>query len=248
MKKVAKVFFVIGIIGIVVSIIYFGIGNSNRSKFEEMRNKSNIAYTEYKDYCEKYNEDRYNRNKYAEKRDKAYEEYKNYDKEYDRYFKEWRQADTVKIGTSVATVISIVIGIGLEVLSRIREKKGRDAFYKVLLGVGIFIIVAGAIGTIWLIYVVEEEIAVICSLLCGGIGGNIIWGYVTYKILNGKKYSFLWGFLLGIIGIIVSACMRNSNGINNRNKYEDLTKLQKLKEDGAITDVEFEEEKAKILK
>ena len=34
----------------------------------------------------------------------------------------------------------------------------------------------------------------------------------------------------------------------NGNKYEDLERLQKLKEDGAITEAEFEAEKQKLLR
>ena len=35
---------------------------------------------------------------------------------------------------------------------------------------------------------------------------------------------------------------------SNSNKYEELERLQKLKENGAITEAEFETQKAKILK
>ena len=96
------------------------------------------------------------------------------------------------------------------------------------------------------------------ALISSAIGSWFILGYVTYKILPNNKYGFLWGFFLGIIGIIVAAILKSktntatnsnsNNSINNdSNKYDDLARLQKLKEAGAITDMEFEEEKKKIL-
>ena len=59
-----------------------------------------------------------------------------------------------------------------------------------------------------------------------------------------------WSFL-GWVGALIWACiLPEQNNTNNQynNKYEDLAKLQKLKEDGAITEIEFEIEKQKILK
>ena len=47
-------------------------------------------------------------------------------------------------------------------------------------------------------------------------------------------------------------CLKDKSGEisenNNINKYEELEKLQKLKESGAITDIEFEVEKQKLLR
>ena len=81
-----------------------------------------------------------------------------------------------------------------------------------------------------------------CGCLCEYLGN-----------LKGQKGCFLYGLLLGIIGIIIVLCLKDKSGeINNSNKgaskYEDLAKLQKLKESGAITDVEFEIEKQKLLR
>ena len=65
------------------------------------------------------------------------------------------------------------------------------------------------------------------------------------------------GGLIGVAGAIFDLVTRNYV-MNNKdvlmgkttsnNKYEDLEKLQKLKNSGAINEVEFEIEKAKILK
>ena len=69
---------------------------------------------------------------------------------------------------------------------------------------------------------------------------------------KGQKGCFLYGLLLGIIGIIIVICLKDKSeeikNNNNANKYEQLTKLQQLKNSGAITDVEYEIEKAKLLK
>ena len=48
--------------------------------------------------------------------------------------------------------------------------------------------------------------------------------------------------------VIISICIRQKNNINSNNKYEYIEKLENLKNNGTITDVEFEREKSKILK
>ena len=55
----------------------------------------------------------------------------------------------------------------------------------------------------------------------------------------------VWAFLDTDKGITVST---TNNVVSNTNKYEDLEKLMKLKESGVLTEVEFEIEKAKLLK
>ncbi len=94
------------------------------------------------------------------------------------------------------------------------------------------------------------------------LGGNIIifiWGVFTLifslvskKIGESKNiaYGFYLGWFLGIIGLLIVMILPNENikNIYNHNKYEDLGKLQKLKEIGAISEIEFEKEKQKLLK
>lgn len=53
----------------------------------------------------------------------------------------------------------------------------------------------------------------------------------------------IWAFI-DTDGSKADSMFRNVGG----NKYEDLERLQRLRESGAITDVEFEIEKAKLLK
>lgn len=90
----------------------------------------------------------------------------------------------------------------------------------------------------WLVFLI---IWVSCGILCEYLGN-----------LKGQKGCFLYGFLLGVIGIIIVLCLKNKSGEieeqNKGNKYDALIKLQELKESGAITDIEFEVEKQKLLK
>lgn len=84
---------------------------------------------------------------------------------------------------------------------------------------------------------------------------------IIFLVLN----IFIGG-LIGIAGAIYDLVVRNyvlnnqnillgntstgsnTNYSNNGNKYEDLEKLMKLKQDGILTDTEFEIEKQKILR
>lgn len=233
MKKVAKVFLIIGIVCLIITGICFIITKVNENK----------ADNAYKDY---------NSVKYG---DNDYYTYRN------TYYKYTGAGSRAFSGTIIAGISAgtfIILGIALNVLNRVKEKKGRDFFYKVLLGIGLFIIVAGIIGTIigaiidsWFL----KEGGWLLAFACGSIGGSFIWGYVTYRLMKGKDYSFLLGFILGIIGVVIAIVKRtdkqeetNSNNISSSNKYEDLEKLQKLKESGVITEAEFKAEKAKLLK
>lgn len=84
---------------------------------------------------------------------------------------------------------------------------------------------------------------------------GLIWAYLS-KFIGIKKgiYSgYVWGYFLGIIGFIVVCVLpgedkEEGKQQSNSNKYEDIAKLQKLREQGAITEAEFEVEKAKLLK
>lgn len=64
--------------------------------------------------------------------------------------------------------------------------------------------------------------------------------------------NFLLGWtFIGWAGTLVWAFIdTNGNKIlkNNSNKYDDIAKLNQLKQSGAITEIEFEIEKSKILK
>ena len=113
----------------------------------------------------------------------------------------------------------------------------------------------------------EESVFTIVAILVGVlliVAGIVLYflpSIIAYKKGHANKgiillINFLLGWtFLGWAGTLVWAFIdtdgtatknltRNIGG----NKYEDLAKLQKLKEDGTITDVEFEIEKQKLLR
>lgn len=83
-----------------------------------------------------------------------------------------------------------------------------------------------------------------------GIGIWTMCGYITKKILPNNKRSFSIGFVLGIIGIIVVIIIKNSqnNSKVDTDIYDALEKIKQLKDNGTITETEFEIEKNKLLK
>lgn len=320
MKKVAKIFFIIGIVTAIVAGICFIFAKTNKSKYDEVCEKYNEAcekrdeadsiknelicecvelYCEYTEADEEASDlyEKYVRAKYGDENEIGYlekveelkekwhskldeatnlkneyekssEQFDEQEKERKKYYEEAAAArdtyDTVgkyylhkysnaltgAIWAGITAGASVVLGIALTILNKIREKKGRDIFYKVLLGIGIFIIIVGIIvGTI-IMMVDDIDRGMIFAFICGSVSGTFIWGYVTYKILNGKEKSFLWGFLLGLIGVIIAICIKGKNkkNISNGNKYEDFMKLKTLKEDGIITEEEFNKEKERVLK
>lgn len=84
---------------------------------------------------------------------------------------------------------------------------------------------------------------------------GFIWGLICEAAGSSKNVSGFWlGFFLGFLGLIIVLCssprpskdeMENKK---NFDKYDQLEKLNKLKESGAISEDEFEYEKSKILK
>ena len=98
-------------------------------------------------------------------------------------------------------------------------------------------------------------------LIVGSIVLYFLPSIIAYKKQHTNKgiillINFLLGWtFLGWAGCIVWAFLDTEGTTTNKvfrnvggNKYEDLSKLQKLKECGAITDVEFEIEKQKLLR
>ena len=111
-------------------------------------------------------------------------------------------------------------------------------------------------------YGFDEEYYI--GLIIGCIIWGVIWGAVAHAIGKSKGIKgFWWGFFLGIIGIIVVACMQpkqtnpgqsyvvqsqnNTQSSSGDDKYDKLKKLAELKDQGALTEEEFEKEKAKLL-
>lgn len=104
-------------------------------------------------------------------------------------------------------------------------------------------------------------ILLIILLAVGGIALYFLPSIIAYKRGHANKgiillINFLLGWtFLGWAGSLVWAFIdtdgsKTSNMTRNigGNKYEDLARLQKLKETGTLTDAEFEAEKQKLLK
>lgn len=81
----------------------------------------------------------------------------------------------------------------------------------------------------------------------------ILFAYICRYVGLNKDVTtgYAWGYCLGIIGLIIVCGLDNKkkeNVENNINtKYDDIDRLQKLKDNGAIDEKEFEIEKQKIL-
>lgn len=163
--------------------------------------------------------------------------------------------DKYECVTFIAVYLTILSGTPT-IFLKTKEKKGIDIAYKNLLKVGISIIIIGIIGVVFAI-LEQSDILTILTIPIPFLGLWIIFGYITHRIIPNVKYSFALGLVLGIIGIIIAICLQNKGDTNNNtnknissnsNKYEDLERLQKLKEQGIITDTEFISEKEKLLK
>ena len=91
-------------------------------------------------------------------------------------------------------------------------------------------------------------------LIPGYIIAAIGCGLITKYMLpdNKSSFAFVLGLVLNILGIVIAYFMKPKKVVvmnnNSSNKYEDLEKLQKLKEQGIITEAEFLAEKEKLLK
>lgn len=80
---------------------------------------------------------------------------------------------------------------------------------------------------------------------------TLVFGCICKRIGKDKgiDYGFLVGWFLGVIGLIIMFVLQgDKQNTQNIDKYEELTKLQKLKENGTITEEEFIKEKNRILK
>ncbi len=111
------------------------------------------------------------------------------------------------------------------------------------------------------IFVVILAFIVFVFVSALGIFVYFLPAFIAYKKGHANKniillVNFLLGWtFIGWAGCLVWACVDTDGATADRalrnfggNKYEDLERLQKLKESGAITDAEFEVEKSKLLK
>lgn len=124
---------------------------------------------------------------------------------------------------------------------------------KILIG-SIILLVAGVV-----LFGITDAIVCLALVYISIVIFSIIIYFVPSIMAYDKQHSqkqtiLLINFLLGwtVIGWIASLIWANietNKTVNNDsgNKYEDLERLQKLKENGTITEAEFEAEKKKIL-
>ena len=123
-----------------------------------------------------------------------------------------------------------------------------------LLVVGLICSVIGG-GNYHNIFSILGSGACIISVVVLGLTLYFLPAIMAYK--NGHEsrqvillIDFLFGWtLIGWLASLIWACVKNDNKeVINGNKYEDLARLQKLKDSGTITEVEFEIEKQKLLR
>ena len=95
--------------------------------------------------------------------------------------------------------------------------------------------------------------AVTGGILLGASIGSIVFGSVCQRMCYEKgrdEDGFYVGYFLGIIGLIIVATMKDKSENSkekNSDKYDELKKLQDLKNAGTLTDEEFKKEKEKLL-
>lgn len=121
----------------------------------------------------------------------------------------------------------------------------------VLFVAGIIYIIAGStIAALWE-YIQADEWGIV--MIVEGV--FFTWtacGLIIKQLLPEKKLitCLIIGYLTAVIGVIVSLIIKlvNKNKKEYKSdKYENLARLQKLKEQGVINEEEFETEKKKIL-
>ncbi len=147
--------------------------------------------------------------------------------------------ETIKNETDIKNIINELENI---------EEKQKGVFTKANVIVSIISTVIVLIGS----GNVDETIGFVMIFY---IVYGLIFAYISKYIglKKGIESGYIWGYFLGLIGLFVVCALPSENKeeinvVSNNNKYEDLEKLQKLKENGIITQSEFEVEKAKILK
>lgn len=121
----------------------------------------------------------------------------------------------------------------------------------VLFVIGVIYLILGiTISTLWEYFEADEWGIV---MIVEGVIFNMLASASMIKHLLPPKNVFiclLIGCLTAYIGVILAVIIKKSNNkkeVNKDDKYENLEKLQKLKEQGTITQEEFEIEKKKIL-
>ena len=129
-------------------------------------------------------------------------------------------------------------------------------FYRYFKNIGVFTIknVIVSIITFIMVFIMVDAFEGSDFLLIWYLY-SIVMAYACRYIAlrTGSQYGYVWGFCLGLIGLLIVCALpddskKDINSISySTNKYEDLERLQKLKDNGTITEDEFQREKAKLL-
>ena len=112
-------------------------------------------------------------------------------------------------------------------------------------------IVASEYGVLGVFYMKYIIIAV-----CVFLAQAFIFGFITRAIARSKGYDggFWWGFFLGLIGLIVVAVRPSMTKVesdisNTAASYtQALERLASMRDQGILTEAEFNEKKQEILK
>lgn len=163
--------------------------------------------------------------------------------------------DKASLGIQVICFLLPIVGLIIFAVNvSTRPKYAKECLIASLLPIVIIFSLWLVSYIIFIITVIfeDEEIAKVVSLVIFVIIiQSLFWGVISGNIYKGKggkfKTGFIFGFILGIIGLLIVAVQRDKNEVSNYNPTETLEKLQKLKECGAISQQEFEESKQKIL-
>lgn len=105
----------------------------------------------------------------------------------------------------------------------------------------------GAVGLVAFNYI----IIAVCVFLVQGL----IFGFITRAIADSKGYDggFWWGFFLGLLGLIVVAVrptmtkVESDQGNTAASYTQALERLAAMRDQGVITQAEFEAKKQEIL-
>lgn len=96
----------------------------------------------------------------------------------------------------------------------------------------------------------------IFSFACFYIANGVLFGFITDAISESKGYynGFWWGFFLGLLGLIVVAVRPNQRkpmqdkSVKAANYTQALERLASMRDQGILTEAEFNEKKHEILK
>ena len=138
--------------------------------------------------------------------------------------------------------------------------KNNSVLKGILTFIACIIIFVGFMNIIGNIGIFKDEDLYITGWIQMFIGiFTLVFGVICEKICYEKgrqENGFYYGYFLGIIGLLIALSLKdesnkvvpkNVSNSNTENKYGQLAKLNELKENGVLTEEEFEIEKRKIL-